>query len=443
MEKANKENFENQWRNTFGGAEWQPSENVWTNIELSLHKSATGQMKKRLLFFQLLAAASIAFAMTIGGVGVYNLLNETNNDANTVNAITQLNTDDTGKNESDKKLSEENSSIVDADLTEKKSNRTQIEINKSEITTNNKANNRVLAPAIATEIVNETSRSAPVNVNYISTIQQVQLVNTSFSFNFSIPERIDPVTDYGLLMLADYSPAHLEKNKNSSEKIWTGLSMAAGAFGTGMGGENREFASSPDASAVPESYTAPANNTGSTYRMGMVVGGKVSDKWVVQGGLSYMQQYTNYFSNVIGLNSAVRTNFASTSSANIVSPYQLNSNQQFISLPLQAGYLLVDKKFGFQLNAGLATDFFLQNTMSDPTGVLNNYSERGADSAYRNINLSSLAGTELSYRFGENYRLSLAPGMRYAMHSILKSNTGSSIQPFTFDIGLRFNYLFK
>jgi hypothetical protein len=443
MEKANKENFENQWKNTFGDAEWQPSENVWTNIELSLHKSATGQMKKRLLFFQLLAAASIAFAMTIGGVGVYNLLNKSNNDSNTEIAITQSNTVDIDMSESVQNTTEKNSIVSVNEMPEENGHSTHKEIIESETATVNQTNQIDIAPAFANDFSNETSRLTSINVNYISTIQQVRLVNTSFSFHFSIPEKIDPVTDYGLLLLADYTPAHLEKNKASNEKIWTGLSMAAGTFGTAMGGGNFDFASSPDASGVQESFTAPANNTGSTFRMGMVVGGKISDKWVVQGGLSYMQQYTNYVSNVIGLNSAVRTNFGSTSNANIVSPYQLNSNQQFISLPLQAGYLLIDKKFGFQLNAGLATDFFLQNTMSDPTGVLNNYSERGDDSAYRNINLSSLAGTELSYRFGDNYRLSLAPGMRYAMHSILKSNTGSSIQPFTFDVGLRFNYLIK
>jgi len=440
MENLSKENFENQWSNAFAEAEYMPSEGVWTNIELTLQKSATGQMKKRLLFFQLLAAASIAFAMTIGGVGIYNLMNESTNDINS-KGIISMSTDENEKTQSGKEITEsidiasddfmavENSTIETRDVKE-----TSTEISQG-------AKNQIAIAALP-EWSEVRTRESKIDIDFIPTVQQVNLVNTTFSVNFLIPEKVDPVTDYALLLLADYSPDNLEKSKASSEKIWTGLSMAAGTFGTGMDGPSRNLANSPNSNS-PASFTAPASNSGSTIRMGMMLGGKISEKWVLQGGLSYMQQFTDYISNVAGMDGAVRTNFASLSNESLTSPYQVNSNQQFLSVPLQAGYLLVDRKFGFQLNAGMATDFFIQNNLSDPNGVFDSYAERGASSAYRNVNLASLAGTELSYRFGDNYRLSLAPGMRYAMHSILKSDTNSSFQPFTFDFAVRFNYLIK
>jgi hypothetical protein len=440
MENLSKENFESQWRNAFVEAEYLPSEGVWTNIELSLQKSATGQMKKRLLFFQLLAAASIAFAMTIGGVGIYNLINESTNDINSKGTIS-LSTDE---NEATQLLQEiiANEDIATEDFlaVENSTIETKAVIEKSTVIS------RGLYQQIAISVLpelDEARRSESKEISdFIPTVKYVNLVNSSFSVKFLIPDKIDPVTDYALLLLADYSPDNLEKSQASSEKFWTGLSMAAGTFGTGMGTSAQDFANSPD-SNNQASFTSPSSNSGSTLRMGMMLGGKISNKWVLQGGLTYMQQFTEYMSNVAGMDGAVRTNFTPLSNASLTSPYQLNSNQQFISVPLQAGYLLVDRKFGFQLNAGMATDFFIQNNLSDPSGVFANYAERGASSAYRNVNLASLAGTELSYRFGENYRLSLAPGMRYAMHSILKSETNSSFQPFTFDFAVRFNYLIK
>src|SRR5690606_25670105 len=47
------------------------SAEVWTNIELDLEKAEGGKMKRRLLFYKLLAAASVAFAMCVAGIGYY------------------------------------------------------------------------------------------------------------------------------------------------------------------------------------------------------------------------------------------------------------------------------------------------------------------------------------------------------------------------------------
>src|SRR5688572_417681 len=71
MNDMERRKFEDSFQDAFKDAEVNPSENVWTNIELDLEKAQGDKMKRRLVFFQTLAAASVVFAMCIGGIGYY------------------------------------------------------------------------------------------------------------------------------------------------------------------------------------------------------------------------------------------------------------------------------------------------------------------------------------------------------------------------------------
>jgi hypothetical protein len=120
----------------------------------------------------------------------------------------------------------------------------------------------------------------------------------------------------------------------------------------------------------------------------------------------------------------------------------VDNNVQYICLPVQAGYLLVNNQFGVQVNAGLSTDLFLQNTLTPESDALAvTVQGLGSGSPYRTINFSGLLGTEVSYKFGQHYRLALNPGLRYPLNSVFKSDNIEAT-PITFDIGLRFRYIF-
>ena len=71
MNDMERRKFEDSFQEAFKDAEINPSENVWTNIELDLERANGDNMKRRIIFFKMLAAASVVFALCAGGLTYY------------------------------------------------------------------------------------------------------------------------------------------------------------------------------------------------------------------------------------------------------------------------------------------------------------------------------------------------------------------------------------
>jgi hypothetical protein len=248
----------------------------------------------------------------------------------------------------------------------------------------------------------------------------------------------------------------------SSEKLWTSVGFAAGSFNNINSSVSNSGGSlmmaDARSSAVNKVADQQAKASGSSYSVGVSMGTRIASRWVLQGGLNYMTQASDYTASAVG--TADYENFSAPSVNSIMSadkqssesamstvvptaPYNVNNSLQFVSVPLQAGYLLVNRKVGIQLNGGLSTDLFIQNTITPEGDNVEKTTERsGSGSPYRTVNFSGLMGTELSYRFSKHYRLALNPGLRYPLNSIYKSDQPVTAAPLTFDVGLRFRYIF-
>ncbi len=244
-------------------------------------------------------------------------------------------------------------------------------------------------------------------------------------------------------------------DKKSDDKFWTALGFAAGTFSNATPTSPSAPATTLRSMAAGQTAASESNSPGYTYAVNVIVGTKVSDRWVLQGGMSYISQTSDYTATTVVSNPNGTTLMAASinqfeksdntqSSILSTSPYTVNNNIQMISFPLQAGLILMDRKVGFLINSGFSTDLFLQNTITPQVVNLEKSTQgRGDESPYKPLNVSGLFGSEVSYRFGENYRISLAPGLRYPFSSIYKSDLGIKSSPLTFDVAVRFRYILK
>jgi hypothetical protein len=597
MNDMERRKFEDAVKDAFSGAEASPTETVWTNIELDLERAEGDKMRRRIVFYKLVAAASVAFAMCMAGLGYYAV---TKNDSgvgasdlsvntteplvsgeekmpsggaisksveNIDNQINTLKLKDIDKNSSSTSVEERDPSFTpetsrDGDVliaqakknpSARKENANKNSVVKSQ-TVNDKEGDTSKSveldqTALASAEVSKKANSIAANSNTAvkeakTNATQTAEENTGGVKNNSSLALVEPTqrTDYKALT-TDNSASH--KNENSSaftrqsetlaasepvlnsykpfvftdrelpsfykmkapglklpgdqldpgekllrdlklkeeayaaedkkdkqersEKLWTSVGFAAGGFNA------LNTSVSPATSASLAAFNSPASNgsnvadkqakaSGVAYSVGVSMGAKLSKRWLIQGGLNYLTQSSNYTANSVvasdnfqslkaeSINASYgditqQSQSADATARNKVAgtfPYSVNNNVQFVSLPVQAGYLVINKRFGFQLNAGLSTDLFLQNTITPEGGSLDKTTQgRGDDSPYRSVNFSGLMGTELSYKFGHRYRLALNPGLRYPINSVYKSDIGIQSTPLTFDVGLRFRYIFR
>lgn len=250
-----------------------------------------------------------------------------------------------------------------------------------------------------------------------------------------------------------------ELRKNTIvEKLWTSVGFAAGNVNSSNSSVSSSSGNNTMARAGNTSNTAinQSRASGTSYSAGLNVGTKVAKRWVVQGGLNYISQTSAYQSDAVVASpnldnfraaslTDVNNTKSNTKASKLVgtSNYRVNNNLQYVSVPLQAGYIIVNHTFAFQVNGGISTDLFIQNTLTPENSNLEKVTQRGDESSYRPVNFSGLFGTEISYRFGKHYRLALNPGLRYPINSIYKAGTGVVANPVTMDVAMRFRYIFN
>jgi len=454
--------FEKNWKEVFEGTELSPSDAVWVNINRDLAAAEGETMKKRIVLYQRIAAASVLFALLIGSLGIYQWTDTSNqvaqkrtleNSVPTVNENNQTNSALLDKHKltlANKRGSESSNEIAltksnsSLNSNASKKNLKNSVVTKGDGNLNEKSTNQLLIQSFV--MASETADRKKLNSYQDQKVLKLAFVDLGELELLPIPEiQAGPKMIEIFRALPAIPGAFMvhEEKKTVHEQVWASVTAAAGSYSP-----NTTSYSNYSASQINSgSNSSPV--VGSSYSYGMLAGVRVAKRFVLQSGIQYLNQSINSTSNISSPTSLDQVAFSLASNSpasnlSTTSPYAINSANEFVSVPLQAGYLFIDRKLGLQLNTGVSTEFFLRNTLSDPSGQRQSYSQSaGQDSPYRSVNFSGLLSSEVSYKLGNRYRVSVVPGFHYSFNPVLKSAYNSSGNPFVWDVGFRFRYIFK
>lgn len=461
------------WIKKLSEAEAAHSDAVWEGIELQLNKDEeVKHLRKTVIMYKWLAAACVSFALLSGAYTYFG-----NNADSSLDQRFAMNNTNVAAEETIQSSSKSETATITATERSEHAGLNENSINVSSY------GNQAYPKQIVSSGEMPTGYSTEENAGITYSAPSIRMTNADYgkSLKEVLPNSAGGYASFGNSIFSNQSTSEAaavqspllkdekqliaaltgkeeseeKEEKKGSEQFWTAVGFAAGTFSNTTPTSPLATASALDNSFAGQTAASESNSPGYTYAVNLLVGTKVSERWVLQGGMSYITQSSDYTATSVIADPVQQTLTAASingfekkedTKANILttSPYTVNNNIQLISFPMQAGFIVMDRKVGFQINSGFSTDLFLQNTITPQVENLEKSTQgRGDDSPYKAFNISGLVGTELSYRFGDHYRLALSPGLRYPFSSIYKSDLGVKSSPLTFDVAVRFRYILK
>lgn len=256
-------------------------------------------------------------------------------------------------------------------------------------------------------------------------------------------------------------------NNNSKAKVWAGLEAGAGTFDSEVRNSgylaNSINPSGLAAAVGSNSFVNPTTNIsqemkdGIAKTVGFDFGVQLGNRWTIESGIAYTSMDNNGSAsiNVLDVYTIDNTEFIDNSGAfgsagepepisrsrdavieieeNYDHEVELNNNVQLASVPLKAGYFVLDRKFSLRLNAGLSANYLMAGSLSDPTKEILNSSELNL---YNDWSFDGIGGVELGYSIFNKFDLTVEPNYRYAITPI--SNSVNSPSRIIIQTGLRY-----
>ncbi len=461
---AQNNNNTNEWREAFAEAQMTPDARVWNNIELELARNANGNYKKRILFLKLLAAASISLAAIIGGGVVFKQFYQSKSDSTVASQSIEAETltregeiqptdELSSKASGSDQLNESASASPSNDSNAASTNISSINGNENVIH-NSKVNdesNQLTLVVIKDQnksqsvvSAQEPERNSISNLASYNNPDVLDKIGAETSYNISLPDR-------ELNMVPRLDLLHAANGK--TDKLWLGVNFAMGS-NSPAGGASQEQAQTlalndANGALTVADATVSEEQQGSVVVAGLGIGKQLGERWILESGLAYAKRNTFVESNLaVASNGRVEAlNSFDEASAEgsliFTDSYELRNTYNSISVPLQAGYLVVDGTLDLYMKAGIVNEFLLWNEVEDTDGNYNNVTvSAGSDSPYNIYILNGTVGSELRYQVGENYHISLVPQVQKSLNSFLKSDDNNSNRPLLLTVGLRFKYQF-
>ncbi len=478
MKNINKRTeFEKQWEEVFNNVEMTPPASAWDKIDSALSKDEAGYFRRKAFVYKLLAAASIAFAL---GVGIFSINHYLNSSIENAGQVTEV------KIERDEhKLLQDSkpNTVLDSNSEKPTSvkDKNQI-INKSET----KSETVILAQSSNKELANDKTD----NIETLAGINQgsYALENVNNSENNRAFYSLSEIGRQGLnpanevidkidhIYLIPIMPKGASKRKKEKELglFLAGLDFSTGTFDPNFQNAGNSYSSSGFAFSSRAEYVdnnfASLNTSNKdfllvrgageesqpeiSYSYGANVGFKLSKRIIVQTGIAYRKSNTTISTtgylqetgsnNKIPIVASYQYQIEGLSSVNSIAETDLNNQYEFASIPLRAGYILLDKKLNVALMAGISSEFFLGNKIVDESNFLSSLSNStGEGSPFKSVYFNGSLGTMLGYTIAESYVITFEPSYRFAVNSFTREDFYLNSYPSSFMLSFGVAYNFR
>ncbi len=165
------------------------------------------------------------------------------------------------------------------------------------------------------------------------------------------------------------------------------------------------------------------------FSYGANVGFAITKRIIVYGGLNYVQANSILNTDLVITQNgqALAASFYSTNGINdrqsSADNYDIQNGFEFLSIPVKAGYAIVNKDFNVTILGGVSTEFLLSNSYSSSESgfnEINSFLNEGSEEVYNPVYFNGLLGLNVGYTFAERYLLYVEPSFRKAISQFTK-----------------------
>lgn len=254
--------------------------------------------------------------------------------------------------------------------------------------------------------------------------------------------------------------------RSRGRELWAGLGIMPASFNPQVNVKSPPLAFT-NANASRQAL-ASSSKPQLSYAMQMQGGKKLSKRWSVETGVSYLKgnstfQSDGYVLNAITSRSAnvledalfssnnyaniapnspgISASFDKNASSYIELTQRTSNDYSYVQVPVQAGYTLnPEGKLSYTVLAGVVGNLFLQNEVQSTQGY--SFKNTADDGLYRSLNWSAATGVRVNYRLAGHWNASLTGSYQKAIDSILRDNSTLDSRPQLYGMAWGVQYIF-
>ncbi|MFY0687603.1 MAG: hypothetical protein JXQ90_10590 [Cyclobacteriaceae bacterium] len=434
---SNEDSFEEQWRKAIEAKTVAPPSRVWERVEHKLAFKQVEAYKKKLFVYKWAAVVAI---MVAASISISNYLLPENLQSSTFSL----------KSEEGVFGKFLNTSIDDGGIEKPQQTASMLEYVA------------LLDDESSDQKIGNQSSISGYNALVLSSKEGRALGRVPFVKSHAV----EPIPEWKYRRVSTYSRKRIEN------KYWAGLSVGADQFDPQYQVQApsvlstavttaKNFVNTSGGSTTTSKQPTENMEVGMMRQLALNMGMKLTDRVTLESGVRYGEAAVTNYTNVLVENRyypaaiPVTNESAGLNQINQVAKQkeiveweyrdvELNNQFQFATIPLKAGYILVDRRMHLRLNAGVVTNFYLGNTLDHPSDEIATFNiSPGDESPYKNLTFAGIAGFSMGYQILNGFDMVFEPNYSHALQSITKNEANFNVNPVGFGMNAGIRYRFK